>query len=51
MDIDLFDKLRTQPCEINIHDPGTKVRSVTFRYTPHVAIKKPKGHPMAYTFT
>lgn len=41
----------TQPCEINIHDPGTKVRSVTFRYTPHVAIKKPNGHLMAYTST
>lgn len=51
MDIDLFDKLRTQPCEINIHDPGTKVRSVTFIYTPHVAIKKPNGHLMAYTST
>lgn len=24
MDIDLFDKLRTQSCEINIHDPGTR---------------------------
>lgn len=41
----------TQPCEINIHDPGTKVRSVTFRYTPHEAIKKPNGHLMAYTST
>lgn len=51
MDIDLFDKLGTQPFEINIHDPDTKVRSVNFRYTPHVAIKKHNGHLMAFTST